>query len=274
MEMDKRKIIVEEIEQWRRSKLLPEHYCDFLLNLYLDDPSIRSKSMLGVSSSSIKDSHWKVWMLIFSGIGIFAFIILNFNSFQIPMQIIVSTLIVLSCFMMGGVQRNKNVMASYLCTGIGCLLLLNVGFYLLQQHDVSTSMLIGFVALCGAIWIAIGITMRLPIIHFSGWVILTIIYGTILQNNIDDFDWIGLQLSWLPISIVLLWVGWLFHHQNKQIGTVLLIVGLFIWFFPDIYGLLFTEVSSGLLQMTLLVRIIVTGICLFVFRKKWIEWIT
>ena len=26
--------IVKEIEHWQRSKLLPEQYCDFLLNLY------------------------------------------------------------------------------------------------------------------------------------------------------------------------------------------------------------------------------------------------
>jgi hypothetical protein len=34
MEQQKKKIIIAEIQKWRQSKLLPEHYCLFLLNLY------------------------------------------------------------------------------------------------------------------------------------------------------------------------------------------------------------------------------------------------
>src|SRR5690625_5052860 len=34
MENDRHRIIVEEIKSWRENQLLPEKYCDFLLNLY------------------------------------------------------------------------------------------------------------------------------------------------------------------------------------------------------------------------------------------------
>jgi hypothetical protein len=37
LDNEKRNLVVKEIEAWRRSKLLPEQYCDFLQNLYLDD---------------------------------------------------------------------------------------------------------------------------------------------------------------------------------------------------------------------------------------------
>ncbi|WP_252508902.1 hypothetical protein [Paenibacillus peoriae] len=33
----KRAILLHEIEHWRRSRLLPEQYCDFLSNLYRED---------------------------------------------------------------------------------------------------------------------------------------------------------------------------------------------------------------------------------------------
>lgn len=36
MDLQKRKIIVSEIEYWRKNQLLPEHYCIFLLNLYTE----------------------------------------------------------------------------------------------------------------------------------------------------------------------------------------------------------------------------------------------
>lgn len=36
MEDQRKKIIVKEIEHWRKNHLLPEHYCIFLLNLYTE----------------------------------------------------------------------------------------------------------------------------------------------------------------------------------------------------------------------------------------------
>lgn len=36
MNEERRQTIVKEIDYWSRSKLLPQQYCDFLLNLYVD----------------------------------------------------------------------------------------------------------------------------------------------------------------------------------------------------------------------------------------------
>jgi hypothetical protein len=273
MDLEKRKIIINEIEQWRRSRLLPEHYCDFLLNLYLDDPTQKPKSVLGFSTSAIQNSHWKVWFLIFGCVGIISYFLLNFNSFQIPLQISISALFILTCFMVGGVQRNKSMVVSYLCFGLGAGLLLYLGLFFMQRYDASSALIIGYVALCSIIWMVTGILARMAVFHLSGWVVLLLIYGWFLQQNITNIDWIGLQMGWLPIGIVLCWLGWLFHHNNKQIGTVLLVIGFLVWFIPEIYGNILTDLSRDVLQSSLIIKIIVAGIVSFTLRKKWIEWV-
>jgi hypothetical protein len=273
LEAEKRKIIVYEIEHWRKNKLLPEHLCDFLLNLYLEDPADRPKKWGSVSPSSIRNSNWKVWIMIFGGLGLISFIALNFNSFQIPMQISTSSLIILLCYMIGGVSRTKNSTTSYLAFGIGSILLLNVGLFILHKNDADQLVIVGYTVLCSIIWMVTGITARMPLFHFGGWLVLTLIYGWVLYHNIQTFDWLGLQMSWVPVSIVLIWLGWLFHHNNKQMAAVLLLVGYLVWFIPDVFGLMFTDIPQNGLQLSLMLRIIAAGIVLFSLRKKWTEWV-
>ena len=34
MNQQRKRIIISEIKYWKNNKLLPEHYCDFLITLY------------------------------------------------------------------------------------------------------------------------------------------------------------------------------------------------------------------------------------------------
>jgi len=176
MEADKRKIIIREIENWRGSKLLPEHYCDFLLNLYLEDKAEPSKKWKAASKSSIQNSNWKVWILFFGGLGLLAFVLLNFNSFQIPMQISISALFILALYIVGVRLRVKKPMMSYLCFSLSSLLILNVGLYILYRNDVEIVGMIGYAFVCSLIWIINGIAARMTTFHFAGWILLILIY--------------------------------------------------------------------------------------------------
>ena len=71
MKAERRTIIVREIEHWRRSKLLPDHYCDFLLNLYAD-PVLAPKSdneeeppqhLVGKAIVAVSKATGKQWFL-------------------------------------------------------------------------------------------------------------------------------------------------------------------------------------------------------------------
>lgn len=101
MEPEKRKIIVNEIDNWRKSKLLPEQYCDFLLNLYLEDPAERPKKLLGISTVSIMNSGWKSWILVISSIALIFLYVLNFTSFGLPLQIASGALLLIILYWAG-----------------------------------------------------------------------------------------------------------------------------------------------------------------------------
>lgn len=273
MEQDKRKLIVSEIEHWRQSRLLPEQYCDFLLNLYLEVHQERSKSVVGLSTAAIKNSSPRQWFTIFSIIGFISFIAIHFTTFSFQMQTGISILFVSLLFWIGTVQREKRPVVSYFSFGAGSVLMLVSGLYLLDGKGWSGLAAVIFVGLCSFIWIFIGIAQRIALFHFCGWAVLFLIYAWVLRQNIDTFDWAGLQLSWVPLSIVLGWLGWLFQHVNKPVGAVLLCVSVLGWFAPEIYGMALTSFSFEWLQWSLMGKIILSGAGLFMTRKKWIEWV-
>lgn len=274
MEKEKRKLIVTEIEQWRRSKLLPEQYCDFLLNLYLDDADERPKpSWMGVSVSSVHSSTWKIWLLLFGGIGLISYFVLHFNLFPLSMQITISSLFILTCYMLGAVKRTKLPVISYLCSGIASISMLGLGLIMLNHADAGMSATALFLLGCSLVWMIAGLTLRMPAFHFCGWIVLCLIYGWFLKQNINSFDWIALQMSWIPASVVLAWLGWLLQYWNKAAGAVLLIVGFLLWFVPEGYGLAATDLSRELLQLSLFGKLILAGAVLFASRKKWTEWV-
>ncbi|GJM72405.1 hypothetical protein HMSSN036_46210 [Paenibacillus macerans] len=76
LNQDKKAIILNEIEHWRRSRLLPEQYCDFLQNLYSDEPEGDSRSFF--SLGQIQQGSWKLWSLSFGIISFFFFIVFYF----------------------------------------------------------------------------------------------------------------------------------------------------------------------------------------------------
>ncbi|MEH7391845.1 hypothetical protein V7164_16455, partial [Bacillus sp. JJ1474] len=55
MNETRKKIIVNEIINWRKNRMLPEHYCDFLLALYTEGNEPENKK----EPAAIKKIHWK-----------------------------------------------------------------------------------------------------------------------------------------------------------------------------------------------------------------------
>lgn len=176
-------------------------------------------------------------------------------------------------YMVGAAKRNKQPIIAYMSFGAASVLLLIGGLYLLNSKGYTGIPIVFFVALCSMVWILTGIMARMPIFHLSGWLVLFLIYTYVLRHNISDFDFVGLELSWVPVSLVLVWLGWLFHHVNKQIAAVLLGAGLIGWFGAEAYGLGLTELSPKLLQMMLGGKLALACGVLFGLRKKWIEWV-
>lgn len=273
MEQEKRKIIVREIEHWRRSKLLPEHYCDFLLNLYDADPAERDSRVWGVSKNAIQNSSWKNWAF---GIGItalIAYIVTHFNSFQFPMQIMSALGFVAGCYAVGFANRSKHPAAAQGLVGAGSVALLGAGFYLLRRYELDEAVLMmAYVSFCCFVWIIVGLASRMGLFQYCGWMGLALVYGLLLHDR-TELGWIGAQASWLPLCLLFGWFGWLLHKSSKSTGAVLLLVCFTLWWMPEAYLFLTNESVRSLLQLLLLGKLVIAGAALFGLRKKWIEWV-
>lgn len=273
MDAEKRKLIIQEIEGWQRSRMLPKQYCDFLLNLYLDEEDGPTKSVMGLPQRKIQNSRWQAWFLIFGSFSLISYFVLHFTSFSPAMQMATSVFFAVLAYWIGAVQHRKRPLLSNLTLGLGAIMLLCGGLFSLGGMGASSLGAAGFMAVCSLLWMVAGLLVRVPFFHFSGWIVLSLIYGWLLESNIPAPDWGGLQMAWLPACVLLVWFGWLFHHRDKQIGAVLLTVGFLMWFAPEIQGLAAAELSINMIQLWLMAKLAAAGTALFAWRKKWTEWV-
>lgn len=273
--MERRKIIIEEIAHWRRSKVLPEQYCDFLMNLYQEDHSeAATASWQTVSKTSIRNSHWRFWLILCLALVLASIIVFNFNQFPLPMQIGLALCITALSYYLGLVKLRSNKTLSYATLGSGSIFMLWIGQYVMTLHDVEHAFwFIGYFVLCSVLWIVFGIIFKIGLFQFCGWMGIIMFYGWLLHARIDQIHWLHIQLFWLPLTVIFVWLGWLLHHRNKSLGKVYFLVGLLLWFVPDVYLILFTNHASAWLQFSFISKIVVAALLLFIFRKKWIEWV-
>lgn len=273
MDEEKRKIIVKEIRHWRNSKLLPEHYCDFLLHLYqnnLEDKEVKTKRSSGFIEGVI---NWKKWMFGFAfalGIGWFA---VHFTSFPFPMQIAAALLAVALCYSLGTLQINRSPLLSYLGFGAGSVLFLLAGIEILKLQGMDEPLpVVIHLGLSSLVWIATGLLARMNLFHFCGWVGLLLIYGWLLLQGIVEFRWWLAQTAWLPLSVLLLTAAWMLRNKWRQGGTVLFVVGSLLWFTPELFALAATGYNESV-QYWMVGKMALAIAILFAFRKTWTQWV-
>lgn len=266
MDLEKRKIIVNEIEKWRKSKLLPEHYCVFLLNLYTDSAanSTETESKVGFTTNV----NWNIWIYIIIGGLAITFTVLYFNVMPLYLQILACITFFTFCCYFGYRNQNHYILFSYMGYGTGAIFILLAGIYLLQLHHADIpnhiSLLLGF---CSAVWLFIGLLTRMSLFHLCGWIGFLMLYAWLLYN-FSTLMWYELQFSWLPISCLFIWIGWVVHHKYKSEGIVLLMIGSLLWFMPEIFTAVF-ETDPTLLQALLAFKLATAAIASLLLRRKW-----
>ncbi|MGG2199335.1 MULTISPECIES: hypothetical protein [Paenibacillus] len=275
---EKKKMLIREIEHWRRSRLLPEQYCDFLLNIYLDSDAAKpdtGSGFLGLSSSQIRNSNWKIWMLNLIIAAALSFSALNFNAFELPMQMGVALAVLTACYVWGGLKRAKEPMAAQILLGMASLFLLFIGVYMMKLHGIEEPVLVvGYVFITSLIWMITGLLARLALFQLCGWVSLVFCYGWLLHHQLDAINWFTLEISWVPLGILFCWLSWLIHERSRQIGLVFFLLGLIVWYMPELYGMLYAEkYGEQALQWLLLSKMCMQAAILFVWRKKWTVWV-
>lgn len=79
MNLEKREIIIKEIQYWRNNRLLPEQYCDFLTNLYDDEAAAKDRNP--ISLKNLQQGNIKIWLFGFGIISLIFLISLYFSVF-------------------------------------------------------------------------------------------------------------------------------------------------------------------------------------------------
>ncbi|GAB2703217.1 hypothetical protein ACFQWB_01525 [Paenibacillus thermoaerophilus] len=276
MDAERRETIVLEIQRWRRSRLLPEQYCDFLLNLYQDesDKSNVGRQVMGIPSNVIRDSGIGGWLGFMAAIAIISCVVFYFTSFDLPMQIGVTALGLLVSFGAGAWWREKLPSLSYLAFGIGCIALFAAGFAILKQQGLLTADgILLLVAGCSLVWLAVGISARMNMFHFCGWVGLLLAYVHVLKAGAPHLSWFSVQMSFLPLGVLFIWIGRLLMERHRRVAPVYFSIGGLLWFAAEPFLLYAGIGGTGWIPVAFLVKLTVAGAILFALRKTWTEWI-
>lgn len=281
MKAERRTIIVREIEHWRRSKLLPDHYCDFLLNLYAD-PVLAPKSdndeappqhLVGKAIVAVSKATGKQWFLTIGILTLISFVVLYFSVFHPALQIAVILLGTFSLLWLGEKIRVNQAPIGFLSIFLGHLLLLSGGLFLIVQHGLEQWYWnFALIALCSFIWIVYGINRKLSLLHLCGWIAFLMAYAMLLHQLTTGQRWYEIQFYWLPLSLLFFWISWFIHRWFKPVSAIMFVVGIITWFMPEIFQHLFIA-DAVWLQLQLIAKVIIAGCLLFGLKKQWMVWV-
>ena len=276
MEREKKKIIITEIENWRKSKLLPEHYCDFLLNLYDDEATQKKKGTLSVTA--LQQGNFKLWALSFVSVALIFMIAFYFAILDWPFQAAAIAALVSFCYGLGTYARGKawmSGMGGQMLYAVGSVVLLGLGSWMVRLNGWPEEIgMLGLIAVCAVVWLAVGMIVPSGLLHYSGWAALILLYAEFFGKMNPAASWPMLQLLWLPLSALLLWLSWLAHHKAKRFASIYFAVGVTLWFMPEIDDLLLRQNTTESIILYILGKLALAFIFLFVWRKKWIAWVS
>ncbi|MFC5403018.1 hypothetical protein [Cohnella soli] len=269
----KREMIVKEIESWRRNKLLPEQYCDFLQNIYLDDLNERPLGPIGNAVKKIGQASGKLWLLSFGSFALICVVVLHFSAFHPLLQIGLAVAAAAALTVIGARSREVSPMRAWLSMGAGMVLLIGVGYAIVGingwRSDSGTEWLLGC---CAFIWLACGLALRSTLLQGGGWLAAIVLYALLLARHVSDPGIAEVQLFWLPAALLFAWLSWFLHVRVKSAGAVLFATALVLWFMPEVYSALY-GIGENWIQAEIVVKILVAGLCMFRLRKQWMEWV-
>ncbi|MGX9135291.1 hypothetical protein ACWV26_13095 [Rummeliibacillus sp. JY-2-4R] len=127
MSDQKKEVILNEIIFWKNNKLLPEHYCDFLITLYsggiAEDSKVEVSATNSILHTKREKHHWKKLLISFCTIVLFS----SLFAFKVPFVLIplilsVCTIIYL-LFLAFKYTSTKTIMATFTYATVALLIL-------------------------------------------------------------------------------------------------------------------------------------------------------
>ncbi len=179
--MDRKKIIIQEIKYWKKSRLLPEQYCNFLLSLYSEGEETGYKKA-EQEKNKIKLLSLMMTILAVALFGL-TFLVIYFTDFspflQTGLVIFFSAILFL---MAAQSKRFNNQMIVHLYILLGMLILFfatihSIGFLFPNSKIAIT----GAVIISCLVWLLIGKKYNLKYLMISGGLGFVIIIYFLLK---------------------------------------------------------------------------------------------
>lgn len=187
MTKEKKQIIISEIRYWKQNKLLPEHYCDFLITLYAqgenpDDVAEKEASTLQKEQRKLRGKQFLVMFLglfISSILGIAMFLMTAYPLVTLAVAAITALIFL---FIVSRKSFIKKGFAPLLYISLAFLLLLMSLRIWTAYFNSDTSLLIGLLVLNCGLWLFTGRALKLLYFTISGALgLLTIVAFIVLS---------------------------------------------------------------------------------------------
>lgn len=180
MSLQRKQIIMNEISFWKKNKLLPEHYCDFLLTLYAQGENQEEEQTENASKAVLaKTQKYKVILYVVVGLLtaiLLASLFVMTTAVFIPI-ILVAVAILSFLYIAIKLLKNKSLMAPLLFV-FSALLLLGLSFKVWDIYFVEEPLvLIGLIFGNCLLWLFSGLMMKLVYFSISGVLGVLLIIG-------------------------------------------------------------------------------------------------
>lgn len=185
MSLQRKQIIMNEISFWKKNKLLPEHYCDFLLALYAQGENNGDEKTENASKAVLAKKQ-KTKVILYTIVGLLTAILLASlfvatTAIFIPI-ILVAIAILSFLYIAIKLVKNKSVMAPLLFV-FSALLLLALSFKVWDIYfGDNPLLLIGLIFGNCLLWLFSGLLMKLVYFSISGILGILLIIGYFIFN--------------------------------------------------------------------------------------------
>jgi hypothetical protein len=174
MDEQRRKIITSEINYWKQNRMLPEHYCDFLLNLYTEGGS---EQAISVSTRLFPLS--KLLTLFMLGLLSLTIFLFYFTELSLTLQIALMIIFGISSLISAGYLISRSVYKLIPLIASALVLLLTT----VQAAEIlfpdKSYILFSVTAGNCLLWLAVGMKWNSVSFKISGIVGLIILFITI-----------------------------------------------------------------------------------------------
>ena len=174
MNESRKQIIINEIIYWKKNRMLPEHYCDFLLALYTKGNGLQDQSQKSRLRKNI------LLLLILIPIGIFLF---YFTELSLTLQIVFGFILIIMGILLSFYSAKRGMLFQIpLIMTAFLLLFVSVQITVIHTSDGSFILYLVLAINC-FIWIFTGLKLKQIYFTISGTAGLILLIFSLIKSN-------------------------------------------------------------------------------------------